>query len=58
MVKMGSPSKDLDQFQHSRHVLSSIDHNPILHNFVEGADHKYDQLWDDTLHSRPYREKS
>lgn len=52
MVKMGSPSKDIDALAHSRKVLSSIERNPVVHNFVEGTDAKFDKLWDETLHGR------
>jgi hypothetical protein len=36
MVKMGSPSKDLDNKGHSKNVLKSVNENPVYHNRVRG----------------------
>ena len=52
MVKMGSPSKDKDAFQHSRKLLKSTQDNPVLHNHVRGYEPVYDQMWEDSLHNK------
>lgn len=42
MVKMGSPSKDLDNKKHSKSLLKSVHDNPVIHNKVRGQIKPYD----------------
>jgi hypothetical protein len=52
MVKMGSPSKDLDALKHSHKLLNSVSANPVLHNHVRGSDAIYDKNWENAINGR------
>ena len=52
MVKMGSPSKDLDALKHSHKLLNSVSANPVLHNHIRGSDTTYDRNWENAINGR------
>jgi hypothetical protein len=52
MVKMGSPSKDLDNKKHSKNVLKSTNENPVYHNNIRGQIKPYDELWEQVVHGQ------
>jgi hypothetical protein len=58
MVKMGSPSKDLDALKHSHKLLNSVKQNPIIHNNIRGLDQNYDEMWEDTINGRAFNKKT
>lgn len=52
MVKMGSPSKDLDARRASRHQLAHADDCSVIVNRVDGTDNTFDNMWEDALHNK------
>lgn len=46
---MGSPEKYKDN-NYAVKKLMDVDQTPVIHHKVRNFDHKFDEMWEDTMH--------